>query len=193
MKLALAEVIFVSFLIANSPTVTAQEANASVVPDAPAPTAFPTVVLSDLLNSVAKKSGKEFLVDNRVPAEVVIGQLDWRDVTYPVLHTVLRNNELAAVNVQGKVSVVPVDAVRQYALPVLYENDESRSDDEWVTRVLRPRNADAAMKVPVFRPLLPRQGHLSAIPDSNTLTIVARYANTERIAELVEDMDTHTP
>jgi len=193
MKFGFAKPLVACFLIVVPPVIMAEEGKAPVAPGAITPSVLPTVVLGDLLESVAKKSNKEFLVDSRVPAEVVIGQLDWHDVTYPVLHTVLRNNDLAAVTVQGKVNVVPVGDIRQYALPVLYEDDETIADDEWVTRVVRPKNANAAMMVPIFRALLPQQGHLAGVPDSNTLTIVARYANVRRIVEMVEDMDAHTP
>ena len=171
----------------------AEEAGGQETPCNNAPSALPTIALADLLESVASKSKREFLVDSRVPAEVVIGQMDWRDITYPLLHSVLRNNELAAVTVQGVVNIFPVRFVRQYPLPVLYEDDSTIADDEWVTRIMRPKNAATTMMVPILRPLLPQHGHLSANSQSNTLTIVDRYANTRRIAELVQDMDEHTP
>ena len=172
--------------------VMAEEAGGQETPCENAPSALPTIALNDLLESVGRKSNKEFLVDSRVPAEVVIGQMDRRDITYPLLHSVLRNNELAAVTVQGVVNIVPVRNVRNYPLPVLYEDDSTIADDEWVTRIMRPKRAGAAMMVPILRPLVPRQGYLSGNPQSNTLMIVARYANARRIAEMVQDMDEHT-
>jgi len=188
MNFGFAKPLVACVLIFVPPVIMAEEGKASAIPSA-----LPTVALGDLLESVAKKSNMEFLIDSRVPTEVVVGQFDWHEVTVPVLHTVLRNNKLAAVTAQGKVNIVPVDAIRQYALPVLYEDDETIADDEWVTRVIRPKNADVVMMVPIFRPLLSQQGHLAAVHQSNTLTIVARYANVKRIAEMVEDMDAHTP
>ena len=172
--------------------VMAEEAGGQETTCENAPSALPTIALSDLLESVGRTFNREFLVDSRVQAEVVIGQMDWRDITYPLFHSVLRNNELAAVTVQGVVNIIPVRFVRQYPLPVLYEDDSTIVDDEWVTRIMRPKRAGAAMMVPILRPLLPQQGYLSAMPQSNTLTIVARYANARRIAELVQDMDEHT-
>ena len=155
MKFARTEPLVVFLLVILSPATWADKTRPA--PDAAPPSALPTVSLTELLESVATKSGQEFLIDSRVQADVVVGQLDWRDITYPVLHTVLRNNELAAVTVQGKVNIVPVDAIRQYALPVLLANDQTFADDEWVSRLVRPQNADASMMVPVFRPLLGQQ------------------------------------
>lgn len=179
--------------IAVVPVAMTDESGLPETPCENAPSALPSIALSDLLESVARKSNKEFLVDSRVPAEVIIGQLDWHDVTYALLHTILRNNGLAAVTVQGKVNVVPVVTIRQYPLPILYEDDETIADDEWVTRIIRPKRVNVAMMVPILRPLLPQQGHLSGVPQSNTLTIIGRNANVRRIVELVEDMDEHTP
>jgi len=187
---------FVNFLVAcllivAIPVVVADEEKAPVAPCECSPATLPTVALDDLLESVSRKSNKEFLVDSRTPAEVVVGKIDWRDVTYLLLHTVLRNNELAAVTVHGVVNVVPVGAIRRYPLPMLYEDDETIADDEWVTRIMRPKKAAANMMVPILRPLLPQQGFLSAHPQSNTLMAVARYANARRIAEMVHEMDKH--
>lgn len=193
MKSGQTKPLLACLLVVLVPAVLAEASAASETPCEGARSALPTIPLNDLLESVSKKSNKEFLVDRRVSADIVIGQLDWREITYPTLHSVLRNNELAAVTVQGMVNVVPVATVRQYPLPVLYEVDETIADDEWVTLVMRPKRATAAMFVPVLRPLLPQQGHLSAVSESNTLTIVARYANARRIAEMVQDMDEHTP
>lgn len=174
------------------PAVMAEEGQASIAPCECAPPTLPIVALGDLLESVSRNSNREFLVDSRVPADVVIGQFDWHDVTDRLLHTVLRNNELAAVTVQGVVNVVPVATIRQYPLPVLYEDDENMADDEWVMRIMRPKKLGAPMMVAILRSLLPQQGYLSAHPQSNTLMAVARYANARRIAEMVQDMDDHT-
>ncbi len=167
----------------------AEESAAPDVTCVEAPSKLPTVPLSDLLESVSTRSKKEFLVDARVPAEIVVGQRDWRDVTYRELHTVLSNNELAAVTVEGLVNIVPVNSIRQYPLPVLQGYDDRIADGQWVTLVIKPERAGAVTMVPLLRPLLPPQGHLAAVGQSNTLTVVARYANARRIAEMVREID----
>ena len=191
MKCGFTKLVFACFLISAVPAVMAQDSGAPENECERAPSALPTIELNDLLDSVSRNSNMEFLVDNQVAAEVVIGQLDWHDVTYPLLHSILRNNELAAVTVQGVVNIVPVNAIRQYPLPVLYEDDDTIADDEWLTRIMRPKRMGANVMVPIIRPLLPPQGYLSWEPQSNTLTIVARYENTRRVVEIAEDMDEH--
>lgn len=85
------------------------------------------------------------------------------------------------------------DAVRQRALPVLLEDDDSIGDDEWVTRLIQLRNAEAAMIIPVLRPLVRRQGHLVAHPPANAIILVDRYANVRRLVTLMHELDSMTP
>ena len=56
---------------------------------APFPPLMPItrVSLLEILDTVRLKSGKTFLIDMRVRAEVVIGQIDASNVTYPMLLT----------------------------------------------------------------------------------------------------------
>lgn len=149
-----------------------------------------SVPLQDVLDAVSSTSGKIFLIDARVQPTIVVGRLRVDDITFSTLLTVLRNNGLAAVNSGENTSIVPINTIRQYPLPTLFEDNEAIHDEEWVTRVIRLENTAATQMVPIMRPMLPQPGHLVAHADSNTLVLVGRYANTRRIAQLVEAMDT---
>ncbi len=148
-----------------------------------------TVELSELLESAARESGDEFLVDRRVPAEVVVGTVKLRDIDYPMFLTVLRNNGLAAVPSDNAIRIIPVNFVRQYKLPMLQQNDDAIPGDEWVTRILKVENTNAVRLVPLLRPMIQQAGHLVADSDSNTLIIVAPYGVTERLVEIVDEVD----
>lgn len=147
------------------------------------------VPLEDLLDVVSKSSGKVFLVDAQVGPTVVVGQPRDRDITYSMLLKVLKNNGLAAVSAPDATSIVPVNRIRQYPTPLLFENDDTIDDDEWVTRIVQLENTNAAQLVPIMRPLLPQPGHMAAHSDSNTLTLVDRYANIRRIVEMAMAID----
>lgn len=147
------------------------------------------VPLEDVLQAVSKSSGKVFLVDSQVGPTVVVGQPRVRDITYPMLLKVLRNNGLAAVSAPDATSIVLVNRIRQYPLPLLFDDDDTIDDEEWVTRVVQLENTNAAQMVPIMRPLLPQQGHMAAHVDSNTLTIVDRYANVRRVVQMVLAID----
>ena len=156
---------------------------------AAATAAAPTVALQSLLDEVGSRTGRRFLVDRQVPAQVRLGTVAASGLGYPLLLTVLRNNALAAVTVEGVVNIVPDAGIRAYTLPVVTRDDPAVADDEWVTRTVRLQHIDAVQTVPLLRPLLPQQGHLAAVPASNTLILVDRYGNTRRVLELLRAMD----
>lgn len=156
------------------------------------PPAIETVELSDLLAAVRKNSKKMFLINRHVQPVVVIGQANVRDTDYAMLLQILRNNDLATFTVDGVVNVVPLNIIRQYALPMIPE-DDSMHDEEWVTGVLRLENAPAASMVPIMRPMMPQAGHVAADPISNSVIIVDRLGNAKLIFSLIRQLDQDSP
>ena len=151
------------------------------------------VALDKLLDAVSKDSGKEFLIEVRVPTEVVTGTLDIREIDYAILLSILRNNGLAAVGAQSVTKIVPVNTVRQHALPIVREADPSIPDDEWVTRTLVLEKVNASGLVPILRPMIQQAGHLAAVAGSNMLVIVAPYGVTERLVDIAMEADRNVP
>jgi general secretion pathway protein D len=124
-----------------------------------------------------------------VSPQIYLAGTEPGDVTYPVLLSILRANGLAAVEIEGRVNIVPASEIRTYPLPTVQSDDASVAADEWVTRVVTTTNVEAAQLVPILRPLLPAWAHLAALPSSQ-LVIIDRYANVKRITELVRSLDT---
>jgi len=172
-----------------------QPAPAGPVPAPPRPFAepyvlpgLPTVPLQPLLDRVARAAKKQFLVDGRVSPEIYLGGARQEDVTYPLLLSILRLNDLAAVELEGRINVVRAFEVRFYATPIVQNDDDSIAADEWITRVLTTTNIDAAGLVPILRPLLPQAAHLAAMPPSRII-VMDRYANVQRITAIVKSLD----
>ncbi|MDH3441366.1 MAG: hypothetical protein OEM63_11485 [Gammaproteobacteria bacterium] len=151
------------------------------------------VALVDVLEVARRNSDKSYLIDHRVQPTIVIGQADLRRIDYPYLLSILRNNDLAAVTKDDIVNIVPVNMVRQFPLPVLYEADDPIHDEEWVTWIIRTRNAPPQNIVPIIRPIMPAAGHFAANPDSQSMLLVDRYGNAKLIAALIEELDAATP
>jgi general secretion pathway protein D len=144
-------------------------AAASAQGSAPAGAAHPgTVPLSSLIATVAQKTGRKFVLDPRVRASVTLIGENPSSVTYDQLLTILDTYGFAAVQT-------------------------GRSASEYVTSVLRVRSIPAGWLVPILRPLVPRSGHLVAMPCSNSLLIVDRFANVRRLAAIVAALDTGAP
>lgn len=153
----------------------------------PAPD-LPLVELAPILQRVERSSNKRFLVDRNIPTRIYLAGVDANDVTYPVLLSILRANNLAAVEIEDRVNIVSVFEVRNYPIPMAQNDDSSIPADEWVTRVLTTTNVQAPSLVPILRPLMPQWGHMAATMD-NKLILVDRYANVRRITELVRSLD----
>ena len=147
------------------------------------------VELLPLLERVERASGKRFLVDRRLGSRIYLGTIDVDDVTYPSLLSILWTNGFAAFESEGLVKVVPDANMRFYETRIVNTDDASIPPDEFVTRVLRTTNVQAAMLVPILRPLMPQAAHLAAHFDSSQLLLMDRYANIQRITAIVRALD----
>ena len=146
------------------------------------------VPLIQLIDTVAKKSGKSFIVDPRVQGNAVMAGIDPSKITYPELLLVLQVHGFIAVESGGLIRVVPDASARTSPSPVIGNNDKM-PDASMVTRVLRVKSVPAAQFVPILRPLLPQSAHIVAFPCTNELLIVDTFANVRRIEAIVSSMD----
>lgn len=150
------------------------------------------VPVHELIATVAKQSGKRFLVDPRVRLRVtVIGQ-DLGRFDYPDLLAVLRMHGLTAFENSGYVNVIPEANARQAPLPIV-SGRESLPDSALVTKVIAVKSISSAQLVPILRPMIPQYGHLVAYPCRNTLIIVDTFANVKRIETIIQSMDVGEP
>ncbi len=154
---------------------------------------LPMVELAPLLERVRRDSNKRFLVDGTVGSRIFLAGVEAADIDYPVLLSVLRANGLAAVEIEGRVNIVREAEVRFLPAPIVQSDDASIAADEWITRVLTTTNIEAAQLVPILRPLLPQAAHLAAHATTNRLIVMDRYANVQRITDIVRALDVPAP
>jgi general secretion pathway protein D len=161
---------------------------------------LPTVSLESLVERVSRATKKQFLIDSRAAQQVYLGGVRAEDITYASLLAVLRTNNMAAATIEGRVNIVPVFEIRSLAVPLVQKDDPSIPADEWISRVITTTKMEASSMVPILRPLLPQFAHLSAMCGScepgaknctncRQLIIVDRYANVQRVSELVRMLD----
>jgi general secretion pathway protein D len=148
--------------------------------------------LIQLLDTVAKKSNKTFVVDPRVQGNVIVIGLDPEKITYSQLLAALQVHGFAAVEVGGITRIVPDEQARAMATPILSGNDK-HDPSEIVTHVFKVKSLSAGQLVPVLRALLPRNAHLAANTCTNELVMVDSYANVKRIEAVVASMDKGAP
>lgn len=140
--------------------------------------------LDMLIEQVAMATGKQFLVDPRVRARVYnVPRIE--SPTYDTLLSILRINGFMAVEIGGRINVLPDGLARSLPVRLLQRDDANVPDDEWVTRVVTVRNGNAAQLVPILRPLMPQAAHMAATGDGK-LVLVDTYANIRRLTQVIE-------
>ena len=152
--------------------------------------ALPGIELGDLIARFAKRSGKQFIVDPRVRAEVPLAGMDPDRIGYDKLLAILAVHQFAAATQGDWIIVVPDANARQLPTPVYTErNFKTGAPDEIVTLVLSVRNICAAQSVPVLRPLMPQAAHMAAFTDTNTLILSDHASNLHRLVSLIEALE----
>ncbi|HEV7609565.1 MAG TPA: secretin N-terminal domain-containing protein [Steroidobacteraceae bacterium] len=170
----------------------AEPAASSRIASAREPT-YRSIDISELIEKVAKRTGKQFIVDPRVRAEVPLIGLDVDKVDYARLLAILSVHLFATYESNGVVRVVPDANARQFPVPVTNQVSPKALDDELVTVILHAKNVCAAQLVPVLRPLMPQSAHLAAMAQANTLLIVDRAANARKIIDMIDQLDKAVP
>jgi general secretion pathway protein D len=158
----------------------------------PAPSMAGAVPLERVIAAVAKRTGKKFIVDPRVRAQVSLVGQDATSIDYPTLLSILRVYGFAAVEQAGYVQVMPDANIRQQSLPLM-SGKESYADSEFVNKVIMVKSASAAQLVPILRPLLPQVAHLVALPCKNALLVTDVYSSVQRIEKIVRALDVGEP
>ena len=146
--------------------------------------------LSQIIEAVSAVTGKNFIVDPRVRAQVTM--LSSTPMTpaafYEAFLSILQVHGFVAVQSGDVVKIVPDANARQLPANDLPSSVSSTSD-EIVTQVIAVRNVSAAQLVPILRPLIPQYGHLAAYPSSNMLIISDRAANVSRMVRIIQRID----
>ena len=149
--------------------------------------------LTDLIDKVAKRTGKQFIIDPRVRGQISKSGIDLDKVDYARLLAILNVNMFGTYEANGVVRVVPDANARQMPIPVTTDVPANVLDDEYVTVLITAKNMCVAHAVPVLRPLMPQAAHMAADVQSNTLIISDRAANARRIFDMVERLDKAAP
>ncbi len=160
--------------------------------EAPATPREGAVPVAKLIEAIAKRTGKTFIVDPRVQGEAVLIGGDPAKLDYAELLSVLQVHGFVVVAHGDVVRVIPDTTVRQQPVPIVTGRD-AHPDAEYVTKVFIVKNVPAAQLVPILRPLLPQVAHLVAFPCTNMLMIVDTFGNVQRIEKLVQSLDVGGP
>jgi len=146
--------------------------------------------LGQVIEAVSQVTGKNFIVDPRVRAQVTMlsNTPMSADAFYEAFLAILQVHGFVAVPSGMVIKILPDATARQ--LPANDLPDRvSATSDEIVTQVVQVRNVSAAQLVPILRPLIPQYGHLAAYPSANMLIISDRASNVNRMVRIISRID----
>ncbi|MEE4277061.1 MAG: type II secretion system secretin GspD [Halieaceae bacterium] len=147
--------------------------------------------IQELIKFVAEATNSTIVVDPNVKGKVKV--VSSRPVTsselYDLFLSILDVHGYTAVRSGGVIRVIQSKDARSASVPVTEAAGPSRTNDEYVTQVLRLNNISAAKLIPVLRPLVPQQAHMAAYAPSNAIILSDTASNIARIADIIERMD----
>ncbi len=141
------------------------------------------------VQDAARVTGKTFIVDARVQGKVsvVTDRPLSRSEYFEVFLSTLRANGLVAIPIRnGGFRIQLADGAATQPSRV---GSKTASASQFVTEVFRLRSIDAVAAVETLRPLVSREGSITANKNANSL-VVADYAdNVRRMRELLRQID----
>ena len=146
---------------------------------------YEDVDIKKVTQDIAQFSKKTIILDPRVKGRITIysnANLNRTQVWDVYLRTI-QVNGFSAIVEDSFVRVVPEnEATRD-------QNASSESSGDYQTVVLPLFNRSTEEILPMIKPITGRQSHLSSIPSVNSILLVDRVSNVERISNLIRDLD----
>jgi general secretion pathway protein D len=146
---------------------------------------YEDVDITKVTQDIAQFSKKTIILDPRVKGRITIysnANLNRTQVWDVYLRTI-QVNGFSAIVEDSFVRVVPEnEATRD-------KNASSESSGDYQTVVLPLFNRSTEEILPMIKPITGRQSHLSSIPSVNSILLVDRVSNVERISNLIKDLD----
>jgi general secretion pathway protein D len=151
---------------------------------------FKDADITQIAEAVAAATGKNFILDPRVRAQVTMLSATPMSPAafYEAFLSILQVYGFIAVPAGNVVKIMP-DANARYSPSIDLPEHVSATSDELVTQVLDVKNVSAAQLVPILRPMVPQYGALVAYPPGNILVITDHASNVNRMMRIIRRID----
>ena len=145
---------------------------------------YEDVDIKKVTQDIANFSRKTIILDPRVKGKVTIfsnSSLSSDEVWDVYLRTI-QVNGFSALNDENFVRIVPENEATR-------DQNSGESGGEFITRVIELKNRSSVELLPLIKPIAGRQANVSSIASINSLLVVDRKSNVERITEVVQSLD----
>ncbi len=145
---------------------------------------YDNVEVRAVTQDIARFAKKTIILDPRVKGKVTIfsdSLLDQEQVWQVYLRTI-QVNGFSAINEGNIIRIIPDNEATRDS------NDPTQNAD-YVTKILLLNNRSADELLPMLKPIVGRQASLSSIASINSILLVDRKSNVDRIELLLEELD----
>ena len=152
---------------------------------------FQNVDIPVLAKFISEITGRNFIIDESVRGKVTI--ISPSKVTpeqaYSIFQSVLQVKGFTTVQAGKIIKIVPARNIRSSAVLTESQEPAETKGDEYVTRMVRLRNIDAASVVGVIQPMVSHDGLVAAFPSDNTVIVTDDAYNVERLLQIIGSLD----
>lgn len=141
------------------------------------------------VQDAAKVTGRTFVIDSRVQGKVsvVTDRPLSRSEYFEIFLSTLRANGLVAIpSAGGAYRIQPADGAASQPSRL---STRSSPANQYVTEVVRLKSIEATAALETLRPLVSREGSITANRNANSLVVVDYADNVRRIRALVRQID----
>jgi len=152
---------------------------------------FQNVDIPVLVKFISQITGTNFVLDESVRGRVsVISPTPvTKEQAYSIFLSVLQLKGLTTVQAGKVIKIVPARNVRESATLTQSQEPAEIHGDQYVTRLVKLRNIDAASILSVIQPMVSHDGLLAAYPQDNTLIITDDAYNVQRLLRIIGSLD----
>jgi general secretion pathway protein D len=152
---------------------------------------FQNVDIPVLAKFISEITGRNFIIDESVRGKVTI--ISPSKVTpeqaYSIFQSVLQVKGFTTVQAGKVIKIEPARNVRSNAKLTQSQTPAESSGDEYVTRMVRLKNIDAASVIGVIQPMVSHDGLVAAFPSDNTIIVTDDAFNVERLLQIIGALD----
>ncbi|MGB8412987.1 MAG: type II secretion system secretin GspD [Candidatus Binatus sp.] len=152
---------------------------------------FQNVEIPVLAKFISEITGRNFIIDESVRGKITI--ISPSKVTpeqaYQIFQSALQVKGFTTVQAGKIIKIVPARNVRSSAALTESQVPAETKGDEYVTRMIRLKNIDAASVIGVIQPMVSHDGLVAAFPMDNTVIVTDDAYNVERLLQIIASLD----
>ena len=156
---------------------------------------FQDADITEVISTIAKATGKNFLYDDRVRGRVTVISPDpvTADEAYRVFESILAVKGFTTVPSPGGIlKILPLRDAKENPIETVPGNHVAEDRDTFITRLMPLRYVKADAISDTIKPLVSKEATVIPYGPTNTLIITDAAANIRRLTNIIDQIDVST-